>query len=250
MYKIAICEDDRKYIKILKKLILEAKVVDTNLLQFYEFYSGEQLFFHPQLDFDMIIIDIQMNGMDGYETAMKLRKMDNNFLLVFCSGVIMPTPKFFKANAFRYLDKNVPDEVMIEELSAIVKEMIERKEKPFVLCKYTSGKEQIRVYSDSILYIAIRGSGSQIFVHGKVKELYPTEVFRANGNLSAMAEIFGESHGFVRLHNSYIVNMAYIMRTTKESVELADGTILNIARSKLKYFQEIFAKYISAKYEG
>ena len=63
MYKIAICEDDRKYIKILKKLILEAKVVDTNLLQFYEFYSGEQLFFHPQLDFDMIIIDIQMNGM-------------------------------------------------------------------------------------------------------------------------------------------------------------------------------------------
>lgn len=250
MYKIAICEDDKSYIEILKKRILATNAVDANLLQFYEFCSGEQLFFHPQLDFDMIIMDIQMGKMDGYETAMKLRRIDNNFLLVFCSGVVMPVPKFFKANAFRYLDKNDPDEELLVELTAIMKEMIARKNSPFIMCKYSSGKDQIRIYSESILYIAIRGSGCQIFAYGKLKEAYPTETLRINMNLNSVAEIFDESHGFVRIHNSYIVNMAYIMKTSTEGVELIDGTLLSIARSKLKHFQQVFAMFAASKYEG
>lgn len=250
MYKIAICEDDKSYIEALKKLIVDTGVIDVNLLQFQEFSSGEQLYFYPQLEFDMIIMDIQLGKMDGYETAMELRKIDNNFLLVFCSGIIMPTPKFFKANAFRYLDKNDTDEELLDEMTAIMKEMVIRKDRPFIMCKYSSGKDQIRVYPESILYITIRGNGCQIHPYGKLKELFPKEILRINMNLNSVAEIFDEEHGFVRIHNSYIVNMAYIMKTGIESVALIEGTELSVARSKMKHFQQVFAKYAAAKYEG
>ena len=250
MYKIAICEDNKDYIEVLKKLILSTNIVDKNMLQFFNFISGEQLVYEQKIDFDLVIMDIQLAKMDGYETAMTLRKMDSNFLLVFCSGVFMPVPKYFKANAFRYLDKSASLEDMRNEMTAIMKEMVARKDQPYVMCKYGRGKDQIRVYAESILYIEKRHGGSTIIPHGRLKEEYPTEILRTNLDLTSLEEIFEEAHNFVRLHNSYLVNMAYIMGVTKESIELIDGTILNVARSKSKNFHEKFAKYASSKYEG
>ena len=83
MYKIAICDDDKQYIEYLKAVISENPIVIRQELLFYDFYSGEQLFLYPTWDFDLVIIDIQMQGMDGYETAMKLREVDHKFLLIF-----------------------------------------------------------------------------------------------------------------------------------------------------------------------
>lgn len=250
MYKIAICEDDINYAVVLKKLIVETNIIDSHLLQFHEFISGEQLIFDQQLDFDMVIMDMQMESIDGYETAMKLRETDESFLLVFCSGVIKPVPKYFKANAFRYLDKNDSHDVMLSEMADIMKELVARKNKPFILCKYGLGKDRFRVYPDSVLYIAIRHAGCQVYAYGKLKEKYPTEVLRSTMKLNTVAELFDEEQGFARIHNSYIVNMAYILKASSESVELIDGTKLSVARSKIRYFQQTFAKFAASKYEG
>lgn len=250
MYKIAICEDDKEYIDVLKNLILSTNVVDSKMLHFSDFISGEQLIYEQKIDFDLIIMDIQLAQMDGYETAMTLRKIDSNFLLVFCSGVCMPVPKFFKANAFRYLDKSDSQEAMRNEMIAIMKEMVARKDQPYVMCKYGRGKDQIRVYAEDILFIGKRSGGSSVFPYGRLQEEYPTDVLRTNIDLNLLEEVFNEGHNFIRLHNSYIVNMAYIRRVMKESVELVDGKILTISRSKSKNFREKFAKYVSSKYEG
>ena len=249
MYKIAICEDDKKYAEALKKLMIDTGVIDEKLLHFQVFSSGEKLCFYPQLEFDMIIMDVQLSKMNGYEAAMELRKIDNNFLLVFCSGVIMPAPKFFRANAFRYLDKNASREELLEDMTSIMKEMIVRKVRPYIMCKYSLGKEQIRVYSEAVLYITIRGSGCQVYLYGKLKESFP-ETLRVNMNLNSVVEIFDEKQGFVRIHNSYIVNMVYIIKIGIDSITLIDGTELNVARSKMKHFRQVFARFMASKYEG
>ena len=41
MYKIAICEDDVRYIQILKRVILETQEVDACHTQFFDFTSGK-----------------------------------------------------------------------------------------------------------------------------------------------------------------------------------------------------------------
>ncbi len=250
MYKIAICEDDKDYIEFLKKLIVSTNIVDTSMLQFHDFISGEQLVYEQKIDFDLVIMDIQLVKMDGYETAMTLRKMDSNFLLVFCSGVFTPVPKFFKANVFRYLEKSDSQEIMRNEMAAIMKEMVARKDQPYIMCKYGRGKDQIRVYAESVLYIEKRNGGSTIIPHGKLKEAYPTEILRTNKDLNSLEEIFDEAHNFVRLHDSYLVNMTYIMKVMIESIELVDGTTLTVSRARSKNFREKFAKYASSKYEG
>ena len=243
MYKIAICDDDKRDIEILKKLILKTEMVDTDLFQFYAFESGEQLFFYQQMDFDVIFMDMQMGEMDGYETAMNLRKVDSNFLLVFWSGVVMPVPEHFKAGAFRYLEKNKSEEEIVSELNDIIAELVKRKERPYVICKYSTGKEQVRVFPESVLYIAIKGNGCEVFAYGKVKEQFPNEILRITEKLNQVAQVFTEEYGFSRIHNSYIVNMSYITNISRTCVKLVDGTELTVARSKIKSFQKAFAQY-------
>ena len=45
MYKIAICEDDINYIVFLKKMLLKIEGINESTALFYEFLSGEELFF-------------------------------------------------------------------------------------------------------------------------------------------------------------------------------------------------------------
>ncbi|MCI7042320.1 MAG: LytTR family DNA-binding domain-containing protein [Lachnospiraceae bacterium] len=248
MYKIAICDDDKQYIEYLKAVISENPIVIRQELLFYDFYSGEQLFLYPTWDFDLVIIDIQMQGMDGYETAMKLREVDHKFLLIFCSGTVNPTSLFFKACPYRYLLKSYSYDEMQAEITEIVSEMKRKKNYPFVMCKYSSGKDQIKVYPESILYIAIRNESSEIFAYGRLKAKYPNATLRLNQSLDALEKIFNQECGFVRAHNSYIVNMEYIIFANPHEIKMIDGTQLSVSRSRSKEFQRIFAEYISAKY--
>ena len=250
MYKIAICDDDINYIELLKKTILATNILGNNMLQFYEFECGEHLVYAQNLDYDLVIMDIQLEKMDGYESAMKLREIDSNFILVFCSGVFMPAPKFFKANAFRYLEKSATKENLQREMAEILKEMIARKKQPYIMCKYSRGKDQFRLYAESVLYIEKSNCGSTIIPYGKLKEVYPTQRLRTTKRLHILEEIFDEEHNFVRLHNSYLANMIYIMRVSGDNVEMIDGTVLTVSRSRKKNFHKKFAEFASSKYIG
>ena len=45
---------------------------------------------------DILFLDIQMEGMDGQETAFAFRSQNRNAVLVFVTGVAVPTPEMFK----------------------------------------------------------------------------------------------------------------------------------------------------------
>lgn len=250
MYKIAICEDDERYIQILKKVILETQEVDADHTQFFDFTSGEALLNSNEKDYDLVILDMQMKGLNGYETAQKLREYDKNLLLVFCSGTVKPTSESFKVTPFRYLQKKYPKKKMLDEMKEILEEMKLRKNVPYVLCKYSAASNKIRVYPESVLYMAIKNDTTEVFPCGKLKAEFGSEPLRANLKLDAICEIFNENCGFVRAHKSYIINMAYITATHCDSVVLDDGTVLTVSRARSREFKAAFARFMARKYKG
>lgn len=251
MYRIAICEDDEKYIHILQKYIFETNIIPDNYVQFFCYTSGEQLINSLEKDFDLVIMDMQMSGMNGYETARKLREYDKNLLLVFCSGVVEPTSESFKVTPFRYLQKKYSPDIMRRELVEILEEMKERKESPFAMVKCGTHGDRIRIYPEQILYIAIKNETTEVFPCDALRAGCEwVTSFRASKNIDGMWETFNENCGFVRAHNSYIINMAYIAKVHKDSVTLADGTVLTVSRSRSREFKEAFARYVSRKYRG
>ncbi|MBD5458693.1 MAG: response regulator [Lachnospiraceae bacterium] len=247
MYKVAICEDDKDYIEYIKKIILKTNIVDESSLLFYDFYSGKQLCMSLNFDYDLVILDMQMEEMDGYETAMKMREVDRNFLLVFCSGVIQPFPLSYKANPFRYLLKEYTDDEMINEMAEVIMEMKEKKQEPFIICQ-TKSKEKIRVYPESVTYISKYKEYSIIHIIGKLAESHPGENLRVALKLNDVHKIFNEGCGFVRAHNSYIINMSYIVSIESHYIKLTTGEYLSFSRARSSEFKRVFAEFVAAKY--
>lgn len=221
MYRIAICDDDEKEREVFEKLIKDTQMLEESHMCIRHFFSGEEILACQNFQFDLVIMDIQMRQINGYEAAMKLRERDHYFLLVFCSGIISPTPDFFRANVFRYFDKNESEAVLLKDMKAVINEMIKRKSRISITCK-DSSKEEVRVFADEILYVEIISKGCRIFTN--------------------------DSEGFVRVHKSYLVNMAYVQRASSQEVVLTNEKRIAISRSRKKHFEDMFMNFFFKKY--
>lgn len=105
MYHIAICDDSKKYILYLRDILKE---VECNIdYKIFEYSSGEELVRNLDrgINYDLLILDMQLGRMDGDETAKIFRTRFPYTVLVFCSGVRQPTIQSFKATPFRYILK-------------------------------------------------------------------------------------------------------------------------------------------------
>lgn len=242
MLEIAICDDDSNFIHYLKEM-LEKTGIDNAQVKYYEYNSGEQLIdsLKDNINYSLLILDIQMPGMDGNQVAYELRKKKRNTTLVFCSGVYQPTPESFKVFPYRYLLKQYSDEKMISELQEIV-EYLERKEKtPFIEVLVDGSTVKLKL--ENVIYISVAKRGSVVHTYNTDLSLENERYLRSTKKVE---ELYGElSHyGFAYAHNSYIVNLRYVKIRSREEIELANGEILSVSRSKLPEFRKRMAEYL------
>lgn len=247
LYNIAICDDDRDFIQYLKEKLYQCGLGQNDLM-FYEFLSGEEFTskMEEMSSCDLLILDMQMEKMDGHATAKQFRKMYPDSILVFCSGVCSPTDESFKTTPYRYLRKNYSDEKMLHELEEIVKKVVATKSVPYITGK--NHYNLIKLKPNDILYIENYKRGSQIHVREETKD-YPFED-RITTKLKLM-ELYGtlKEYGFEFAHNSYIVNMNYVVKLSSNGIlKLVNGCELNVSRSKLQLFRQALADLMGNKY--
>lgn len=245
MYNIAICDDDQVYIQYMKKLIITCGFDD--VVNFYEYYSGEELVadFKNHIDYDVLILDMQMSGMDGNQTAKQFRLKYSNSILVFCSGLCQPTVKSFEVSPFRYLLKQYTDKKMIQELRCIIDLVKSKKTEPYIVGTYHYNS--IKLKPEEILYIEVAKHGCSIHINPNIVKYDFESHILSKSKLESLYNDL-KTFGFVYAHNSYIVNINYIKRKTLTELELIDGSILSISRSKEKELRKVLAEYLSKKY--
>lgn len=244
MFHILICDDDEKYIEYLINLFLKEGLSREESL-FYRFTSGEELVasLEKQGECDLLILDMQMKDYDGHKTARLFRNYFPNSVLVFCSGVRKPTDESFKTMPFRYLMKDYSEIKMCSEIRDIIKRVKERKNGIKINEKYSNNR--ILVDPDEVLYIENYRYGSILHMYNKeIKEQLTSEK-----KLPELMNILA-SNGYAYAHNSYIVNLKYVVRLSSDGViKLVSGEMLNVSRSKLSTFKKSFSEWLSRKYE-
>lgn len=166
MYKIAICDDDKHYINIIRLLIEKRMLCDTKI---YEYLSGEQLINNAEENHNLIFLDIQMDKMDGNEVAKLIRQKNESAVLVFCTGTQMPTPESFKVQPFRYILKSSDNRLLIDEIDEIINEMIKRLEMVYYNAIFDGQVQRIPI--KDILYITLDKYGSTIVLDKRLYNL-------------------------------------------------------------------------------
>lgn len=245
MYHVAICDDDKVFISYIKKILNQAKDNNQNQFKIYEFCSGEDLIrsLDVSMHLDLLILDMELGGIDGDETARLFRMKFKDAVLVFCSGVRTPTVNSFKVTPYRYLLKSYSDVQFISELKEILAEVEKRLKEEYIVGHYRNNVIKVNIHN--ILYIENAKRGSKIIVCSNCDEAKFEGQILVDDKLEMLSDKF---HELVFAHSSYIININHIEKIVGNEVYLDNGECLSVSRTYQKSFRESFTKSIADKY--
>ncbi len=226
---IAICDDENVICHQIEQLIKEQKT-DCDIRKFL---SGEELL-REENGFDLIFLDIQMEGINGIETARRLQKKQGEAILIFVTGLKEYVFEAFDVSAFHYLLKPIDEEKFTQVFARALAELERKKEREeeifFIKVK---GRHMI-LNRNHILYVESQNRTVNVHTTKEILNVYfdMGELERRLGN------------GFYRCHRGYLVNMGYITGYERDSISLTNGETIYLSRRKYKEFVKTYMDYL------
>lgn len=216
-YKIAICDDsaaDRAYVT---DMVNRWSAVVGHAVHLDAFDSAESFLFHyaDENDYDILLLDIEMEAMDGVTMAKHLRKDNEAVQIIFITGYTDYIAEGYEVAALHYLVKPVKEEKLFSVLDRAA-EKLRKNEK--VLHFEISG-EMVRVPVYQIRYAEVMAN--YVTIHA-------AEDVTVKMTLGDLEKELDER--FYRAGRSIIVNLTQISRVTKTEIKLSDGTVIPLPR--------------------
>lgn len=226
---IAIC-DDEEIIREMVRGLIGKQHADFSL---DDYETGEELL-AAKKRYDIIFLDIKMDGRNGIETAGALRERGEDVVLIFITGVREYVFDAFDVAAFHYLLKPIEVSKFLNVFACAVEEVEKRRENTHKQLFIKTKSRNITLYHKDILYVENRGRKVEIHTAGEVIDIY-----------AAMAELEKQLGGsFYRCHRGYLVNMAHITEYNTEQIRLDDGETIYLARGRYQEFVKIYMRYL------
>ena len=181
--------------------------------------------------YDIVLMDIDMPGMNGLSAAHRLRKLDEQVVLMFVTNLTQYAINGYEVSAVDYVIKPL-DYAKFEFKLTRALGMVPPKNKSMVFIKTEEGI--VSVEQDDVTYVEVQGHN--LFYHTK------SETYRIRGSLKqAEAELL--SPRFFTCNKCYIVNLAYVEEIKNNNVAIVAGDEVMISRPKKKAFMEALAAY-------
>ncbi len=233
--KIAICDDETDIRELIQnkveEIYPEAEMIFCR--------SGEELLALED-KIDILFLDIQMQGMDGMETAKKLREKDKDMILIFVTASGEYVFQAFDVGAFHYLLKPIESEKFREVLQNAVEQLqlrnTERMETEEKYVMINHGGIHTKVLLDSIIYAEV--FNRKIVIHRLDSDI---EYY---GKMSELEKEAGDD--FFRSHRAYLVHFKYVEKYDASTIYLEKGTAL-MAKQKFPDFVKKYMQYNERK---
>ena len=229
--KIAICEDNQQDRKRLKEFILKYSEEKNLLVTINEYTDGIELIDNYNKLFDIVYLDIEMEMMNGMAAAEKLRKHDENVMIVFVTNYVQYAIRGYSVNASDFLLKPLTY-FSFEEHFKKVMHQFEKKKEVFISVK--TNNEIKRIDVDQILFV--ESQGHYLYLNLKA------DIFTVLDTMKNMEKRLVDK-GFFRCNNGYIVNLKYVRSVDKNIVDVG-GHLLPISRPRKKLFMEALTDFI------
>ncbi|MBD5493309.1 MAG: response regulator transcription factor [Lachnospiraceae bacterium] len=227
---IAICDDESRIREGIKNVLKEA----FPNVSLREFSSGQKLLEAVGHEYmpDIVLLDIAMDGMDGMETARRLREL-SDMLLIFVTGVKEQVFQAFDVGAFHYLLKPVEKAKLISVVSKAIAEVEKNNMQPkIMLVKAADGYRRVNI--EDILYA--ESDGRKVILHMK------QEILEFYDRMEELEKRLGT--GFYRCHRGFIVSLSEIRGYDSTSIVLSNGDRIFLAKRKYSEFVKIYCSFL------
>ncbi len=215
---IAVCDDEEVICRQIKELI-EKRMADS-CIDVYDL--GKKLLAAEKL-YDMVFLDIQMDGINGIETARALREKQNDkTVIIFITAMKEYVFEAFDVSAFHYLLKPIDETKFTEVLRRAAWEVESRRKQEQEPLLIRTKKRSMTFLKNDILYVESRGK--KVEIHTKEKNI---EIYASMNELESQL-----GSGFYRCHRGYLVNMIYIAEYSGEDITLSNGETVYLSKEK------------------
>lgn len=230
--RIALCDDEITEKELLERYIREWAERQPFSVCVCSFSDGQTLLHSMEKEtFDIIFLDIQMQGLDGMETARRIREADGSAGICFVTGYEDYLAEGYEVEAFRYLLKPLRREKLWEALDLfLIRRMRDQR-----YWTVETPEGQKRVALTEILYL--ESFGHTCLMH-TLEECFLVK--KGISEIEKELEILGLS--VFRTHRSYLVNLAQVTAVGRDRAALAGGSEVPVSRTQYQGLNRAFIR--------
>ncbi len=231
MIRIAICDDEKHMSDHIRAMVSDFFRKKNREICLRTFSSGEELLSYDG-QIDILFLDIQMKGMDGMETARKLRDSKFRGFLIFITVLKEMVFQSFEVQAYDYLVKPVEEKQFEKTIERLYTSMQNASEDSLLVQKGYEGRiirEEEIIFCEIIdrkIYLNL-ASGEVVDYYERIENL----------------ETKLGSH-FFRCHRSYLINLKHLKGYKNGTACMDNGKEVPVSRLRSKEFSSVVLQYM------
>lgn len=179
---------------------------------------------------DIILLDIQMEHMNGIEAAKKIRERDEDVLIIFITNMVQLAIEGYSVDALDFVLKPVDEAAVARELDK-AKKRLERRVSRAVTIR--SSKGIFVLDPDEILFVETYDR--RLVIHTVKEDV------TCNDTLAAMEKRLPDN--FFRCHSACLVNLRRVERISGNDI-IAGNHQIPLSKHRKKEFMQAMTRYV------
>lgn len=231
MINIAICDDEKYISDKIRNMVIDFFHRKNMEIAVSQFLSGEELLKYDK-SMDILFLDIQMNGIDGMETARKLRVQNYKGYLIFVTVLKEMVFRSFEVQAYDYLVKPIEDKYFEKTMERLFISIQNASEANLLVQR---GYESNIIAFDDIVFCEI--IDRKVYLHltsGDVIDYYD-RIENLETKLDGR---------FFKCHRSYLINLNYLKSYKNGMAYMVNGKTIPVSRLRSKEFSSVILQYM------
>ncbi len=232
---IALVDDDQRQLDALKEALTSALAAFGMEIQDIACFTGGEVFMSTMCRgrYDIIILDIYMDHLNGVDLARKIRAIDENVALVFCTSSNEFAAQSYEVNARYYLQKPISHDKIASMLRRLNLERLERNRS----IRLPDGSQVPLRY---ILYTEYLDHSVQFHIRGQ----RPRIVRTSQGEVETL--LLGYK-GFYVINKGCVVNFEQVRAMETNAFQMQNGKTVPIARRRFKEIEAAYTQFLFDK---
>ncbi len=234
MLHIAICDDEQYMLDKISTMAADFFRGKNMEITIAQFSNGEELLKYNRT-IDILFLDIQMNGMDGMETARKLRRRKFKGFLIFITVLKEMVFQAFTVQAYDYLVKPIEEKHFEKTMERLLSSMQNASEASLLVQK---GYESSIISFEDIVFCEI--IDRKVYLHLASSEV--VDFYERIENLETKLD-----DRFFRCHRSFLINLKYLKSYKNGTAYLEGGKEIPVSRLRSKRFSDVILQYMKER---